>query len=474
MPINRNAAGIAMTVGLLAGGIAYYSWPEERSECEPQTASVMEHFETEDYEGGDHLPGEFAYVEIENFVSENPDLKPKELMDSYISSRTDLIEGLALSFDEGLVPEDWEDQVGNDKQTLLHRVDNLLRVFGEYPHDLLERFEVKHVRIADEYESFVGHFSRKKNEILVEYDAFEESDSIKNLREIIAHELFGHAAHSVYCQENILNDSEFSAANGDFEYIGMYDDDTPTEEIIEKYEQELPKELVTYGPDRMFASPYGATTAAEDFATIAAFTLEIRGIIQPEDADFGSPLQLKQQIILERLDELLPGFRAFAKERSELLRRSPTNEIYTINTREMEIPPETYADPTTYKPSDDYSERLFEEADTFLVLNGAYYLEPLGKGRKGKLYRNPAAYIRPDGDITMLHIPEATTVINDMEDLTLFEGNLPGGDVLVLTREEFEEVSGIILVDDPLADELFANNPALLTPMRHDRPVSVV
>ncbi len=101
-----------------------------------------------------------------------------------------------------------------------------------------------------------------------------------------------------------------------------------TQEEVQALAASLPDEQLAYGNDRVFPTAYSAVSVSEYFADMVSFTFEVRGLILPNDADYGSPLQQKQQLVVERLEKLFPGVADFLEQHTNVLRMDPSLEIY--------------------------------------------------------------------------------------------------------------------------------------------------
>lgn len=86
-------------------------------------------------------------------------------------------------------------------------------------------------------------------------------------------------------------------------------------------------QLDTPGPDRVYANQFASTGVTEDRAYAMASAVFERGIIQASDPDDNSPLQRKQEILVNRYDQLLPGFRRHLEAKTPSL-RATTVERY--------------------------------------------------------------------------------------------------------------------------------------------------
>lgn len=413
-------------------------------------------------------------------IEDNDTLAPTELVDSFIS---DYVEennrDVSLVFEPGIIPSSWpeeEDQsrtdsvfsLNSEKQLLLGRVNNLLLAIDEYPNSLLSNLGINQVRVDNEYERYAGHFSYHENEILINYDSFRGNtiEGLQRLRQTVAHEV-AHAAHYIYCEGNIRNDKEISDFNGGFAYIGHGVGDDASREDVARHYSQIPDKLLEYGEDRMFARPYAATNVAEDFATLVEFTLERRGVIQPGDKDYGSPLQQKQALIISRLDQLMPGFQDFAEERTVVLRREPDNEANVHSTREISIPTELIPREEEYDPEEIDRISFFKNPDvntTVAVLNGAIIEKHEDGSHGGRLIQYPVALIDPEGKITAImyrtQYSSGTIGYGENRTLTFFEGQLPGGDIVPLTLEEQTNLNRMYDMTSSEADEFFSDNPS--------------
>lgn len=418
-------------------------------ECDPIAGALINFTYNESTFEGGH---DDSLSDILYWVEAHPDLAPQALVDTYIADweAQSTSTGLQFVFEEGVIPEAWGienespiDLPNADQQILAGKVDNLLRVLNEYPRELFETIGVTSVRVAEQYESYRGHFDDTADEILVEFDAFSNGGaSLDALRLTVAHEVFGHAAHSSYCEGLIEADRQISEKNEDFDYLGYPQDGTSPEQLEQFYAQ-VPDELLVYGPERMFARAYGASSVAEDVATIVEFTLEQRGLIRDGDKDFGSPLQQKQQEIVGRMEEMLPGFRIFAEQHTDLLRTDPLNEVNIDHEHTLVVPPELAPDAATYNPETEH-DFDFASGDTVNVLNGAIYY-PHEKERGGTLGYYPIVNINPSAEITGISLRSDTVgwltdPLAPDEELRFYDGDLGETSIVQMTFAEWEEL----------------------------------
>lgn len=96
--------------------------------------------------------------------------------------------------------------------------------------------------------------------------------------------------------------------------LSKYSDDTQLspQSIAQEYYQ--PTE------SRLFSNAYGSSSPVEDRATQVEYLFYDRGIVQPQDPDYGAPFRTKQREILRRLEMLTPGITAYLQDRTPSLR----------------------------------------------------------------------------------------------------------------------------------------------------------
>lgn len=428
--------------------------------------------------------------QAEGFIAANPTLEPVELANTYLAAQAERLGAnqFALAFDEGVISPTWADthipmldevelgeemELKNKKLLLLAQIETLVLAVNEYPNSLLQSLGIDTIRLGNIYENFGGHFDRTNREIRVEFDILGNTkSSLSNVRTILSHELLGHAAHSIYCQGNIHADQEISVLNGAASYLGRPNGESMTIEELKAYYAQIPAEQLAYGPDRAFAREYGATSVTEDVATIVEFTTDKRGLIKEGDADFGSPLQKKQAAIMERMEQILPGFKAFVEQRTKILRRVPTNEIHMATAANLVIPPELLPDAATYDPNDIYSKPLRESTGNLAMLNGVVYRE-YEQARGGVFLTYPIVSLDPNGQIVSYHfegerMSGSVPLKADQGNLVFYRGALGEADIIPITYQEAKKhYLSSFDIDSPAADEFFATNPPLLAYTRN-------
>lgn len=465
----------ALTVGLTAGCVS--SNPDANELHPPQTYIETTYPKHEmpdctDYSGMKAL-GPFVVAStqdvskltLENagqFPIDHPDASPRELVDEYMAENAH--SNLKLVFDENTLPDNWdpnynifsgksEDHAQNptvfemQKQVPIGKVANLLKALLDYPPEFLASLGVDTVRIANEYKYFAGHFDRGSHEILIEFDTFSNGgDSLAVLRQVVTHEVLGHAVHDVICGGNVFNDKELAQYNNGYEYLGNTDDSKSIEEIKAHYKQ-IPHELLDVGPKRTFTREYGASNTAEDFATIVEFTLEERGLILPGDPDYDSPLFKKQQLVVKRIEQLLPGFTSYAQQRTLALRNTPDSELNKPKQELITIPQDIIPSVAEYDPK----ANVFDRKSQVAVLNGARYL-PYEEGRGGVLDMYPRVKIDPEGKIVDIYGAETSASKSSGIDFTYFSGDLTGGDVVMVPWQEYVALKAAYKTDSPEAE----------------------
>jgi hypothetical protein len=505
--LRAQAIAIGLSVAALAGctvsqgNTESTTTPDSFEAVEPTTPSYPECASSTDTT----IRGEFIEPEahaspsygssILDFLEANEQLTPQELVDAFLAENQHRLNGnhFKLVFDEGQIPDDWmknkEETTGTsvdpdndpllvefENQILIGKVDNLIHVISEYPGNTFDMLGIETIRIGDRHlsNSVGGHFSVDESEIHIEFDTFGNGDNLSTLRGILAHELMGHAAHAAYCRGNYLADEEISRLNGNFEYISE-----PGLVVDAAEYEKLPEEYFAYGPNRLFPREYGAHSVAEDFATIVEFTLEQRGLIREGDADFDSPLHHKQQIIMLRLETIMPGFAAFAEKRTNFLRKLPTNEVFAISKRALTaIPEDIAAEHGIDDPKMIISTYNLADSSEIFVVNGAIYDETFrdNKSRGGELRYFPRITFNTAGDIIHWDA-NCSCPVQENEQLMFLQGkSMTGkGDILRMTVAEwkalkkgnysgYDEETGMSTsgIENPIHDEFFADDPQLV------------
>ncbi len=212
----------------------------------------------------------------------------------------------------------------HSKQMNVVRGMNELRYsLEEYPSGLLDALNIETIRLNRMNEEFGGKYIPKEHEIQIAIgDLLNFQRDRSSIDSVVAHEI-AHALHDALCGGNFRNDP--SLREGVTFYGRKIGDSGYQEDMV-------PDEHVAYGPERVYPRYYGATNEMEYFATIVEFTLTERGIIQEGDEDYGSVLQKKQAMILDRIEQQFPGFIDFAEDKTRALRLQPHNEIHTEKT----------------------------------------------------------------------------------------------------------------------------------------------
>lgn len=263
----------------------------------------------------------------------SPDNTPEEFANALISSLSGELGTLKVVIDPSVNLGEWHTGEGGEDQQMrrgqkisfLYDLADVMSVLSEYPPGLLSVLGVDTVKLADTYKSDAigGHYDTSANEIQIEYNKARESGfDIRRLKITVAHEI-GHAIHDTLCAGYDHDDLELA---GSIEFLG-YPPGKATEDELTLFYQQVPIAQVVYGPERIFPGLYGATSVEEYFASIVSFTTEERGLIQEGDADYGTLLYKNQQLVVDRIEQLLPGFRAFVEQQTRILRRDPDNEI---------------------------------------------------------------------------------------------------------------------------------------------------
>lgn len=310
----------------------------------PECVTTEEAVLTEDY-SSDLIKVEIpnvSFAEIEAIDESNPGISPEGFVNEYFDRSVAVLgETIDLELDQSLDLSSWPDidsptattiNLGEGKiitektqaqRTLARDIDSIMGQMTRYPLDLYKAFGVDRIRLADMYENYGGHYDTLANEIAFEYDQGAVDKAW--VHTFLAHEL-AHAYHDKFCGGNIWNDPELSKYNS-IDYLGYFNNEDSHEEIDEHYSG-LDARLFSYGPEREFVQSYSTSSSAEDFATIVEWTFASRGMIQPTDEDYDSPLYHKQQLVVERLETMIPGSKVFLERLTTMLRLSPDNEVF--------------------------------------------------------------------------------------------------------------------------------------------------
>lgn len=262
----------------------------------------------------------------ENIDISDPLATPEQYGYLFIEETTkEADDDIEYILDKSLGLEQWatEDHA-SEKLKLISNLNTIINAINKFPKGFFKAFDVDAFRIADISDTNGGTYNPYTNEITFEYD---DGNSVSNqwLYEFLVHEL-SHAFHDKFCDGNMWQDTRITELNT-VDYIG-YAGEMSTE-AFDEFISQVPSSATNYGEAREFVSWYGATLVPEDFATIVAWTFSNRGLIQEGDKDFGSVLHKKQMIILERLEEMIPGVNDFLKKQTVALRLDANNEIYS-------------------------------------------------------------------------------------------------------------------------------------------------
>ncbi|MGB4758846.1 MAG: hypothetical protein WBP26_02200 [Candidatus Saccharimonadales bacterium] len=305
-------------------------------ECTPGTGVVYEGLSTDPIGPSDS----FRWLGTigDELDAAAPDAQPEEYANLFLDKVSgDISFDASIVIDPSLKMSTWGADEATEKGRLLSSLDNIAAMLARYPAGYLKKFGVDTLRLADNYTNYGGHYDTTANEISFEYD---QPTGDQALYPFVSHEL-AHAYHDKYCDGNTKNDPELSGYNS-VDYVGYFGD-ASTESQREKLYAQVPQELYVYGPAREFASTYGLSSVAEDFATIAQLTFAERGLVQPGDADYGSSFHRKQELIVKRLESMIPGITVFLQEETRAIRLNPSNEIYA-DVPTVAVPRQTITD----------------------------------------------------------------------------------------------------------------------------------
>lgn len=275
------------------------------------------------------------FTDTGNYISDqlgmDPQLGLEEFAKIYLA-RLVAIKGseIDIILDPSLGLSDWPGNI-SDLSSAMDTAKVLSSVISQimiYNPDILQRFGIDRIRLANIYQTFAGHYNPGDHEILFDFKDDKLQD--EGIYKVMIHEL-AHAYYDKFCNGIQHNDSEISNHNS-IEYVGCPG---------ECGDNNIPQELYQYGLRREFVNEYATSSVKEDFATIVAWSFVERGIIMPGDADYKSPLYYKQQIIIDRLEQMIPGSREFLAKLTILLRLKNDNEIYLdqdLPKVEVEVP----------------------------------------------------------------------------------------------------------------------------------------
>ncbi len=202
-------------------------------------------------------------------------------------------------------------------------IEHIHHILHEYPDELLKTLDIQSVVISSESEHAGVYYRSAANSVelsdkelegraveislhtILHKSRFNNYSDVNALRRVVAHEI-GHAIHDSYCRPGVYyNDPIFSDG------IAFLNDNPRQIDLA------LADEGA--GRNREYVREYSTKNVAEQFATIIDYTLSKRGIIQPGDADYNSPLQRAQERALVRAELVYPGFIKFAEQVSQLI-----------------------------------------------------------------------------------------------------------------------------------------------------------
>lgn len=133
--------------------------------------------------------------------------------------------------------------------------------------------------------------------------------------------VFHETAHaievSVMCDSSDFEVDEKFAGNTMYLHYGMTADD-------------LDQSLFEPTANRQFYSHHSAENVMEDRATALTSAVYGRGRIQAGDPDYSSEFRRKQEEVIVRFDNVMPGFNSMVDVRTPYLRDVPQNELRKI------------------------------------------------------------------------------------------------------------------------------------------------
>ena len=171
----------------------------------------------------------------------------------------------------------------------------LLKALEKYPPSTLPHM-LDSIRIVKDIEGSVsGFFLKNKKSITLELGA---------TRNVIEHEL-AHSLDNLLCKdpESVLSDYEEDSDFTDLssvEYIGF-------SAYSKQGYYDYSAEYYLVGPHQEFASTYGMINVAEDRAETLEFITRY-GLPLEEDPHYGSPFHQKMELLISRINAILPDF----------------------------------------------------------------------------------------------------------------------------------------------------------------------
>lgn len=206
------------------------------------------------------------------------------------------------------------------REALTASLSNLVEAVQVYSADVIKALNLKEIAFVDtikkkpEFKDLEGLdeagglYDPDTNTIFIDVASYKGL-FFSDTTNIVVHELSHAIDAQLLCSaEDRRIDHAFTQYNTQ-EYQG-YDDEG--HDIADKY--------IRPTPTREFVRGYGISNADEDRATIIEWTFNQRGLIQPGEPDYGSPLQKKQAELIRRLELLSPGTADFLKLKTILLR----------------------------------------------------------------------------------------------------------------------------------------------------------
>lgn len=275
-----------------------------------------------DTEGDSELCGEDISPQT-SYAHETPLDTPDPNTDLTRNEAIDYAAGFELAYD---VPVVFLDEKEEKYQRTLHPFDptseeagysevlnGLADGLSQLPADLIKTMELESITITGPMRGngtasdAAGLYDHRDGALLVSQS---DADTVAS---VTLHEL-AHALDEQYLCPGV-NDRMISEL---------------TSVPYRSYDKGVLSEIYTGANSRReFAWDYGATSVAEDRATIMQFTFYERGLIQPGDLDYQSPFHAKQAEVVERLEKLTPGITKYLENRTIELRKKHAFGPYT-------------------------------------------------------------------------------------------------------------------------------------------------
>lgn len=220
----------------------------------------------------------------------------------------------------GTDPEIHEDTPEERELRLASLTRDIYMQIMHFQPGLLKMIGMDSIALADSYERYLATFDWVRDQVSVELDYDWDEDDIRGY--IIGHEVLGHGLY-----DYLFNDMGV-VLRGFEENIFIEPGHLGSGHThVHDSEYLAPEEFYSYGPNRRFFSGYSATNFGEHFAEIARYTFEVRGLIMPGDADYGSPLQKDQGAYISYIEQIFPGVGSYLEQATTRMRMAPENVV---------------------------------------------------------------------------------------------------------------------------------------------------